>query len=179
MSISKPYWRSRFWMYAAAARTHKQIDGAKTSLCPVQLRFSEREFRPNMYSVLLVGISPWRLSVRNFRLAFNMEPKTRLTSKRAVVRLAGAHCRKRLVCRGTVVLRYRIHLEQKRYAPSTINLRLAAVRRVAYQPADSGLLSPELAAGIRRSKEFVVWVSEWVIGLLPSKASVCLRARTG
>lgn len=34
----------------------------------------------------------------------------------------------------------------------TINLRLAAVRRVAYEAADAGLLSPELAAGIRRVK---------------------------
>ena len=33
-----------------------------------------------------------------------------------------------------------------------INLRLAAVRRVAFEAADSGLLSPELAAGIRRVK---------------------------
>ena len=33
-----------------------------------------------------------------------------------------------------------------------INLRLAAVRRVAYEAADAGLLSPELAAGIRRVK---------------------------
>ena len=46
----------------------------------------------------------------------------------------------------------RIHLEQRRYAPATINLRLAAVRRVAYEAADAGLLSPELAAGIRRVK---------------------------
>src|SRR5690349_23300607 len=30
--------------------------------------------------------------------------------------------------------------------------RLAAVRRIAYEAADSGLLSPELAAGIRRVK---------------------------
>jgi hypothetical protein len=52
----------------------------------------------------------------------------------------------------TVVLRYRIHLEQRQYAPATINLRLAAVRRVAYEAADAGLLSPELAAGIRRVK---------------------------
>ena len=37
-------------------------------------------------------------------------------------------------------------------AASTINLRLAAVRRLAYEAADTGLLSPELAAGIRRSK---------------------------
>src|SRR6185295_4858087 len=35
---------------------------------------------------------------------------------------------------------------------STINLRLAAVRRVAYEAADAGLLSPELAPGIRRGK---------------------------
>jgi integrase len=34
----------------------------------------------------------------------------------------------------------------------TINQRLAAVRRLAYEAADSGLLSPELAAGIRRVK---------------------------
>ena len=50
------------------------------------------------------------------------------------------------------MLRYRIHLEQRGYAPATINLRLAAVRRVAYEAADAGLLSPELAAGIRRVK---------------------------
>jgi site-specific recombinase XerD len=58
----------------------------------------------------------------------------------------------RLSFNRTVVLRYRIFLEQKRYAPTSINLRLAAVRRVAFEAADSGLLSPELAAGIRRVK---------------------------
>jgi len=58
----------------------------------------------------------------------------------------------RLAFNRTVVLRYRIHLEQRRLAATTINLRLAAVRRVAYEAADSGLLSPELAAGIRRVK---------------------------
>lgn len=31
----------------------------------------------------------------------------------------------------TVVTQYRISLEQKHYAPNTINLRLAAVRRLA------------------------------------------------
>jgi integrase len=51
-----------------------------------------------------------------------------------------------------VVTRYRIFLEQAHYASSTINLRLAAVRRLAYEAADSGLLSPDLAAGIRRVK---------------------------
>jgi hypothetical protein len=55
----------------------------------------------------------------------------------------------RLAFNRTVVLRYRIHLEQRQLAPTTINLRLAPVTRVAYEAADSGLLSPELAAGIR------------------------------
>ena len=58
----------------------------------------------------------------------------------------------RLAFNRTVVLRYRIQLEQRKYAPATINLRLAAVRRIAYEAADAGLLSPELAAGIRRVK---------------------------
>jgi len=59
---------------------------------------------------------------------------------------------RRLAFNRTVVLCYRIHLEEKRLAPATINRRLAAARRIAYEAADSGLLSPELAAGIRRVK---------------------------
>ena len=58
----------------------------------------------------------------------------------------------RLAFNKTVVLRYRLELESRRLSSSTINLRLAAVRRVAYEVADTGLLSPELAAGIRRVK---------------------------
>jgi hypothetical protein len=52
----------------------------------------------------------------------------------------------------TIVLRYRSHLESRNLAPGTINVRLAAVRRLAYEASDAGLLSPELAAGIRRVK---------------------------
>jgi len=58
----------------------------------------------------------------------------------------------RLAFNKSVVTRYRTSLEQRHYAPSTINLRLAAVRRLAYEAADCGLLSPDLAAGIRRVK---------------------------
>jgi len=58
----------------------------------------------------------------------------------------------RLAFNKTVVTRYRISLEQRHYAPAAINLRLAAVRRLAYEAADCGLLSPDLAAGIRRVK---------------------------
>lgn len=55
----------------------------------------------------------------------------------------------RLAINKSVVTRYRISLEQRHYASTTINLRLAAVRRLAYEAADCGLLSADLAAGIR------------------------------
>jgi site-specific recombinase XerD len=58
----------------------------------------------------------------------------------------------RLALNKTVVLRYRGYLEARLLAPGTINLRLGAVRRLAYEAADSGLLSSDLAAGIRRVK---------------------------
>ena len=75
------------------------------------------------------------------------------TYDHAIREFVGWYCSEpRLAFNRTVVLRYRIHLEQRRYAPATINLRLAAVRRIAYEAADAGLLSPELAAGIRRVK---------------------------
>ena len=75
------------------------------------------------------------------------------TYDHAIREFVGWYCSEpRLAFNRTVVLRYRIHLEQRKYAPVTINLRLAAVRRIAYEAADAGLLSPELAAGIRRVK---------------------------
>jgi integrase len=58
----------------------------------------------------------------------------------------------RLAFNRIVVLRYRSHLESRQLAPVTINLRLGAVRRLAYEAADRGLLSADLAAGIRRVK---------------------------
>lgn len=50
------------------------------------------------------------------------------------------------------VLRYRTHLESRGLALGTVNLRLGAVRRLAYEAADCGLLSAEAAAGGRRVK---------------------------
>src|SRR6202171_6021507 len=58
----------------------------------------------------------------------------------------------RLAFNRIVVLRYRSHLESRQLAPGTINLRLGAVRRLAYEAADCGLLSADLATGIRRVK---------------------------
>jgi site-specific recombinase XerD len=58
----------------------------------------------------------------------------------------------RLAFNKTVLTRYRMFLEQAHYSGSTINLQLTAIRRLAYEAADHGLLSPELAAGIQRVK---------------------------
>src|SRR6188472_2327626 len=75
------------------------------------------------------------------------------TYDHAITEFVAWYCSEpRLAFNRTVVLRYRIHLEQRHYASATINLRLAAVRRIAYEAADAGLLSPELAAAIRRVK---------------------------
>jgi site-specific recombinase XerD len=45
-----------------------------------------------------------------------------------------------------------MYLESRGLAANTINQQLAAVRRLAHEAADAGLLSPELAAGISRVK---------------------------
>ena len=58
----------------------------------------------------------------------------------------------RLAFGRVVVTRFRMSLEARGLASSSINQRLAAVRRLAYEAADCGLLSPDLAAGIRRVK---------------------------
>lgn len=68
----------------------------------------------------------------------------------------------RLAFNRTVVRRYRIHLEQQKYASATINLRLAAVRRVAY----CGQHSP-------RKRSFGASECVWEIGSLSSKARGC------
>ena len=91
----------------------------------------------------------------------------------------------RLAFNKTVVTRYRISLEQRHYAPSTINLRLAAVRRLAYEAADCGLLSADLAAGICRvkgAKRLGVRVGNWLTAeqgkrLLTAADGASLRGR--
>ena len=91
----------------------------------------------------------------------------------------------RLAFNRTVVTRYRIALEQHPYAPSTINLRLAAIRRLAYEASDCGLLSPDLAAGVRRVKgvrRLGVRVGNWLTAeegkkLLGTENADTLRSR--
>ena len=80
-------------------------------------------------------------------------PDSRRGYQHAIDEFVAWYCSEpRLAFNKTVVLRYRLHLEERGLAPGTINVRMAAVRRLAYEAADSGLLSPELAAGIHRVK---------------------------
>jgi integrase len=69
-----------------------------------------------------------------------------------------------------------MHLESRKLAPGTINLRLGAVRRLAYEASDCRLLSADLAAGIRRVKglkKIGVRLGNW---LLPEQAIALLEA---
>jgi len=50
------------------------------------------------------------------------------------------------------VQEYRTELETKGLAPSSVNVRLCAIRRLALEATDNLLLAPELAAGIARVK---------------------------
>src|SRR5260370_38630948 len=70
----------------------------------------------------------------------------------------------RLALNRIVVLRYRSHLESRQRAPGTVNLRLGAVRRLAYEAAACGLLGGDCAPRIRRVKgvrELGVVVGNW------------------
>src|SRR6202521_5898632 len=93
-------------------------------------------------------------------------PESQRSYRRSIDDFVGWYCSEpRLSFNKTVVTRYRIHLEDRRLAPGTTNVRLAAVRRLADEAADAGLLSPELAAGIRRvkgSKRLGVRLGNWL-----------------
>src|ERR1700733_14914038 len=80
-------------------------------------------------------------------------PDSRRGYQHAIDEFVAWYCSEpRLAFNKTVVLRYRINLQERGLAPGTINARMAGVRRLAYEAADCGLLSPELAAGIHRVK---------------------------
>ena len=107
-------------------------------------------------------------------------PSSQRTYDHAIREFIEWYCSEpRLAFNKTVVTRYRISLEQRHYASTTINLRLAAVRRLAYEAADCGLLSADLAAGIRRVRKVPSgWGCLLVIGSLRNRASACCRRRT-
>ena len=80
-------------------------------------------------------------------------PASRRVYEYAIDQFIAWYCSEpRLAFNRIVVVRYRMYLEFRGLAANTINQQLAAVRRLAHEAADSGLLSPELAAGISRVK---------------------------
>jgi site-specific recombinase XerD len=80
-------------------------------------------------------------------------PASRRVYEYAIDQFIAWYCSEpRLAFNRIVVVRYRMHLESRSLAANTINQQLAAVRRLAHEAADAGLLSPELAAGISRVK---------------------------
>src|SRR6201993_4984169 len=50
------------------------------------------------------------------------------------------------------VMAWRVALEARKLGPISINVRITAVRKLAVEAADNGLLAPELASGIARVK---------------------------
>ena len=69
-------------------------------------------------------------------------PDSRRGYQHAIDEFVAWYCSEpRLAFNKTVLLRYRFYLEERGLAPGTINVRLAAVRRLAYEAADAGLLS--------------------------------------
>lgn len=109
-------------------------------------------------------------------------PSSQESYGHAIDEFIGWYCSEpRLAFNRTVVLRYRFFLEQNNLALSTINVRLAAVRRPAYEAADTGLLSPELAAGIRRvkgAKRLGVRIGNWLTLQQSKKLLQSLPAET-
>jgi len=80
-------------------------------------------------------------------------PASRRVYEYAIDQFIAWYCSEpRLAFNRIVVVRYRMYLESRNLAANTINQQLAAVRRLAHEAADAGLLSPELAAGISRVK---------------------------
>jgi integrase len=78
-------------------------------------------------------------------------PASRRVYEYAIDQFVGWYCSEpRLAFNRIVVVRYSMYLESRHLAANTINQQLAAVRRLAHEAADAGLLSPELAAGISR-----------------------------
>src|SRR5712692_11574502 len=60
---------------------------------------------------------------------------------------------------------WRVSLEARRLGSSSIIIRMSAIRKLAVEAADNGLLAPELAAGITRvksAKSVGIRVGNWL-----------------
>ena len=111
----------------------------------------KRKMKPNYRRIVLrlPDLDHSKLAVLNSLTS----PSSRRVYQYAIDQFIAWYCSEpRLAFNRIVVVRYRMHLESRRLAANTINQQLAAVRRLAHEAADAGLLSPDLAAGISRVK---------------------------
>src|SRR5580698_2122374 len=126
------------------------------------MKINQRQQNQPTITLRLLDLDQARAAV----LASLRSPGSRRCYEHAMVEFIAWYCSEpRLGFNKAVVTQYRMHLESRGLAPGTVNLRLAAIRRLAYEAADSGLLSPEQAAGIRRvkgAKKLGVRVGNWL-----------------
>src|SRR5579862_6306379 len=150
-----PHWQSTFWQRVLLLTSGKHLPGITNAAC------SDPHHRPPfhcMWAPITVMWAPVPLHVGTdyaMWAAITVNLKMLPTSQRNRCphhSVLGAHMPTESLPTSTGI-RNRISLEQRHYASTTINLRLAAVRRLAYEAADCGLLSADLAAGIRRVKD--------------------------
>ena len=79
--------------------------------------------------------------------------RARRGNRHAIEEFVDWYCSEpRLALNRTVVLCYRSHLESRQLAPGTINLRLGAVRRLACEAAECGLLSAVSVVPLREEQ---------------------------
>jgi integrase len=133
----------------------------RTAAVPMAIGKEKRKRIPK-YVLKLPDLEPSRSAVLNSLTSRSSQR----TNNHAIRGFIEWYCSEpRLAFNKTVVTRYRISLEQRHCVSTTINLRLAAVRRLAYEAADCGLLSADLAAGIRwvkGAKRLGVPVGNWL-----------------
>src|SRR5467141_2931763 len=139
------------WHCPGIACDHKSCHLQMPRREVASMRRKIRTRKPNRHKTKL-GL-PDLEHVKSAVLVSLRSPESQRSYRRSIEDFVSWYCPEpRLSFNKTVVTRYRIHLEDKLLAPGTIKVRLAAVRRLAYEAADTGLLSPDLAAGIRRVK---------------------------
>ncbi|MGA7924791.1 MAG: hypothetical protein WCA20_02220 [Candidatus Sulfotelmatobacter sp.] len=103
-------------------------------------------------SAICFGFQIWIIVNWRYLTASARRPRAAFTSTPSTQFIAWYCSEPRLAFNRIVVVRYRMYLESRSLAANTINQQLAAVRRLAHEAPDSGLLSPELAAWISRVK---------------------------
>jgi site-specific recombinase XerC len=68
---------------------------------------------------------------------------------------------------------WRVSLEERKLGSSSIIVRMSAIRKLAVEAMDNGLLAPDLAAGIQRVKSANPSASGWATGSAKNRPRRC------